>query len=823
MKSTKIRRFWLLLLFSAYTFCLSGYGQTSTKNHRYSIDIDVAEKKISSDLKLGGTNKNGESISVNNYYLSQNGQPIIPITGEFHFSRYPEAYWEEAIKKMKAGGINMIATYVFWIMHEEEEGVFNFQHNRDVRKFVELCAQYDMPVILRIGPFGHGEVRNGALPDWLLAKPLTIRSNDPDYLFYAERLYNQIGEKLKGLFFKDGGPIIATQIENEYQHSAAPWGLTYPGQPYDFTASDRDRAVTQEGVGVSREENPYQALGNDHMKVLKSLAVKAGIQTPLYTVTGWGNAAIIPKESLPVTAAYPYPTWTKKREPSPFYLYKDMHKNPDYSPVRYAPEDYPAFAAELGGGIMSTYSRRPVVPANSVDALINRCLGSGANGIGYYMYHGGSTPHGKHYFFSDEAYGYPKISYDFQAPIGEFGQTKKSFHRLKLIHLFLNTFGDVLAPMTTVLPGTNDSILPSDTESLRYAVRHKGDAGFLFLNNFQDHASPEDKENIQIQLKTSRGIFSIPETGGFDVESGENAIFPFNFDMGGTKLTYATAQLLTKSDDPENPYFVFFAPEGVSPEFSFKKTKGVEIINSSRATIETNASRWLVHCPKKGVSEFIVENQDTSIKVLVVDKEFVLKSWTVTIGDKKHLIFSEADVLPGKNSIEFLIKGSNTYELFIYPRVGTTPRIDQGVVSKQAETKVLSHFKVAMTQVVIPFKTKTVNDKRLVVSLDGPIPGNLNDVILRIEYVGDTGMGFLEGELVVDEFYKGLPWEIGLRYFSTIRQAKAMNFYFRPIYQGAPFLVDLEENNIPDFTEQVSFTKIEAVSFIPVYQSVVQF
>ena len=105
-------------------------------------------------------------------------------------------------------------------------------------------------------------VRSGmeVIPDWLMGKALEIRSNDPGYLFFVERLYKNIGEQLKGLYFKDGGPIIGIQLENEYQHSAAPWGLTYPGQPLDFTAAERDITVTQEGVGVARENNPYSEL-----------------------------------------------------------------------------------------------------------------------------------------------------------------------------------------------------------------------------------------------------------------------------------------------------------------------------------------------------------------------------------------------------------------------------------------------------------------------------------------------------------------------------------------------------------------------------------
>ena len=187
--------------------------------------------------------------------------PLFPLQANFHFSRYPKAYWDESIKKMKAGGINVIATYVFWNIHEEKENVFDWSGDKDVRHFIELCAKNNLKVIVRIGPFCHGEIRSGGIPDWILGKPLTIRSNDPLYLSYVEKLYNETGKQLSGLYFKDGGPIIGIQIENEYQHSAAPWGLTYPGQPYDFTAAERDLSRTQQGVGVAEGNNPYANIG----------------------------------------------------------------------------------------------------------------------------------------------------------------------------------------------------------------------------------------------------------------------------------------------------------------------------------------------------------------------------------------------------------------------------------------------------------------------------------------------------------------------------------------------------------------------------------
>ena len=102
--------------------------------------------------------------------------------GEFHFARYPEKYWQEELAKMKEDGVSVVAAYVFWIHHEEIEGQFDWSGQRDLRHFVELCRQEGLYVYLRIGPWDHGEARNGGFPDWLVAKGIGLRGNDPEYL-----------------------------------------------------------------------------------------------------------------------------------------------------------------------------------------------------------------------------------------------------------------------------------------------------------------------------------------------------------------------------------------------------------------------------------------------------------------------------------------------------------------------------------------------------------------------------------------------------------------------------------------------------------------
>lgn len=214
------------------------------------------------------------------------------------------------------------------------------------------------------------------------------------------------------------------------------------------------------------------------------------------------------------------------------------------------------------------------------------------------MYHGGSTPKGDEHFFSDEAYGLPKISYDFQAPIGEFGQVREGFHRLKIVHYFLNDFGYLLAPMQTVLPANASTLTPENISDLRYAVRIKNNAGFLFLNNFQDDTVTPNKNNIRIRIKTAEGNVLIPESGSFNLKSEENAVFPFNFNLNGTMLNYATAQLMTKCDDATEPWYVFFKPEGINAEFFFVKSNGLSVEKKSGITVKKNAKRILIKCKK---------------------------------------------------------------------------------------------------------------------------------------------------------------------------------------------------------------------------------
>ena len=237
-----------------------------------------------------GAQANGDEIGATAHHLIRNGKPWYPVMGEFHYSRYPAEEWPLELRKMKALGVQVVATYVFWIHHEEEQGVWRTDGSLNLRRFLLDCQREGLEVLLRIGPWAHGECRNGGFPDWLQHDDaIRPRTDDPRYLALVKGLFANIYRSAEGLMYKDGGPVIGVQLENEYGHCGGESG----------------------GSGLV------------HMMTLKRLAVEAGFRVPLYTATGWGGGNVVDGEMLPVMGGYADAPWDHSLSPlpaSPNYL-----------------------------------------------------------------------------------------------------------------------------------------------------------------------------------------------------------------------------------------------------------------------------------------------------------------------------------------------------------------------------------------------------------------------------------------------------------------------------------------------------------------------
>ena len=457
------------------------------------------------------------TVTWDRHSLMFDGRRVCPVMGEVHYSRIPADEWEREVRKMKEGGLTLIATYVFWNHIEEREGRFRWDGQRDLRRFLEVCKQEHMPVVLRLGPFCHGEVRNGGIPDWMFTKGCRLRSQDKTFLSYVERLYRQIFTQVQGLQWKDGGPVIAAQFDNEYRGSG------------------------------------------DYLMALKNIATHIGFDLPFYTRTGWpALSKPVPfGEMLPLYGDYADGFWDKEVKEGAGNYYKSFNFKGFRSSTAIGTDllgkqeaktdkgddDYPYFTCELGGGMVTAYHRRPFISPDDCYSLAVVKLGSGSNLLGYYMYHGGTNPEGELNTLNEVQTSpgtanndLPVCTYDFQAPLGEFGQKNESFYRLRPLHLFMQDFGELLAPMEAEFPAPQDLQQRQDTQ-LRWSVRANGGAAFIFVNNYERFANLSEKKNVRL---AACGV----EFPRITIPAGAMAIFPVN--VGGIK--YATAQLVAQRD-----------------------------------------------------------------------------------------------------------------------------------------------------------------------------------------------------------------------------------------------------------------------------------
>ena len=462
-------------------------------------------------LMAGAQNR---EVKWDAHSLIVDGKRVVPAMGEVHYSRIPADEWEAEVKKMKEGGVTIIATYVFWNHIEEQEGIFRWDGQRNLRRFIEICQQEGLPVVLRLGPFCHGEVRNGGIPDWVFTKGCKTRDENPVFLSFVERLYRQIFTQLQGLQWKDGGPVMAAQFDNEYR-----------------------------GHG-------------SYLMALKRIAQKIGFDLPFYTRTGWPELATpVPfGEMLPLYGDYADGFWERSIEETAGNYYKAFNFKAFRSSTAIATEQlgeqkerlnkgdeqYPYFTCELGGGMMTAYHRRPYIYPEDAYSMAVVKLGSGSNLLGYYMYHGGTNPEGLTYLNETQrtvATNYndlPVKTYDFQAPLNEFGQKNPQYYLLRKLHLFMQDWGDVLAPMEAGFPCSQD-IAKGDDSFLRWSYRAKDGSGFIFINNYERLQNLSAKKNVKLE---ACGV-KLPQ---LTIPAGTICIFPVNIEG----IKYATAQLVAK-------------------------------------------------------------------------------------------------------------------------------------------------------------------------------------------------------------------------------------------------------------------------------------
>lgn len=613
--------------------CLSGTTFAQQK-----IDLSHTTYPEIKYLQLGHSGPSGKEIRINNLYMEEGGVPQLPVMGELHYNRMDHRYWRDALLKMKASGIDIVATYCIWSLHEEIEGELSWEGNLNLRHFIELCKELGLKVHLRFGPYCNAEIRNGGLPDWIVGnRNLETRSNDPLYLEYTRRWYQAVYDQVKGLLWKDGGPVMALQLENEYVRH----GMVIP-----------------------------------HLMTLKKMAVEIGFDLPIYTMTHWMDSEYPKGEIVPYAGFYIEAPWTasgKNEIPTSnfeFFTYNRLSDNIGTDIIKMEGEvqslsgennDSPFFTCEIGVGTTAFYQRRAVVPEEMAGENINLRLGCGANLMGYYMYAGGTNPVGK--LTTTQSSG-PRVCYDYQAPIREFGTLGTVMQETKKYNYFMNDFGTALAPAVAYLPNSNQN-----RDNLQWAVRSDGKAGYLFCSNYLYKHERKDYKNVQFTIKLKDETLRIPRKK-VTVKGATYFMWPFNQTLADVSLKYATVQPVCSLDEDKQSTFFFFQDDHIPAEYLLQD-KNISNVVATNATVNREKSEYFINnlTPGKECIITITRTDGHTVRLVTLTEEESDHLWKENINGKDFVALSESSLICDNGKIT-LISEQPSADILMYTADG---------------------------------------------------------------------------------------------------------------------------------------------------------
>lgn len=342
--------------------------------------------------------RKGGTFTVDDKTFLLNGKPFVVKAAELHYPRIPRPYWEHRIKMCKALGMNTVCLYVFWNIHEQQEGRFDFTGNNDVAEFCRLAQRNGLYVIVRPGPYVCAEWEMGGLPWWLLKKKdIRLREPDPYFMERVKLFERKVGEQLASLTIQNGGPIIMVQVENEYG--------SY-GENKAYVSAIRD-IVRQSGFD---KVTLFQCDWASNFE-------KNGLDDLVWTMN-FGTGADIAQQ---------------------FRRLGELRPNA------------PQMCSEFWSGWFDKWgARHETRPAKAMVEGIDEMLSKGIS-FSLYMTHGG-TSFGHWAGANSPGFAPDVTSYDYDAPINEYGQATPKYWELRRTMEKYNDGGKLPAPPKAPMP-----------------------------------------------------------------------------------------------------------------------------------------------------------------------------------------------------------------------------------------------------------------------------------------------------------------------------------------------------------------------------------
>ncbi|PYE49690.1 beta-galactosidase [Paenibacillus barcinonensis] len=518
------------------------------------------------------------TYDARSFYL--NGERIFLNSATIHYFRMPKEEWRDVLLKAKLAGMNCIDTYFAWNVHEPEEGQWSFEGDHDCGAFLDLCAELGMWVIARPGPFICAEWDFGGFPYWLGTKPgVKFRENNEIYLHYVQLYFDQLIPIIRKRQLSAGGTVILVQVENEY--------------------------------GYLMQDEAASA----HMTTLRDGILERGIDVPLITCVGGAEGTI---------------------EGANFWSGADGH----YANLRAKQPDTPKIVTEFWTGWFENWGGPSAIQKTAplLDRRIMEVLRAGYTGISHYMFYGGTNFGG----YGGRTLGSSDIfmitSYDYDAPLNEYGRVTPKYAVTKNLSYFIRAFGSLLMESEDI---PTEEIQVRHPGGISVRGRQSGQEKIWFIDSNKD-----ERETVHLTLEEGRTL---------PVSIHPGQIVPLLDRVQIAEQVYLTAGALIAGNEMVNGELTLFiaADRGqrsvIELELGSESTPalgagGLVLKDSTMQVLVEqdtvrNAYRFdLFHFQEPGVMR--VEANGTLIRFMLLDKETMNRTWRVESPDRQSLCYA---------------------------------------------------------------------------------------------------------------------------------------------------------------------------------------
>ncbi|KAK6071151.1 glycosyl hydrolase family 35 [Seiridium cupressi] len=556
------------------------------------------------------------------------GERVLFFSGEFHAFRLPvPSLWPDVLQKIRSLGFTGVSFYVDWALLEGKPGEYSAEGIFALEPFFEAASKAGLYLLARPGPYINAEVSGGGFPGWLQRLKGTLRTNDTDYLAATENYVTSTLQSIAKAQITNGGPVILVQPENEYSEAVSGY--------YPFPNAD-------------------------YMNFVEEQFRNNGIVVPLISNDVGPDGHNAPGQPAPVDI-YGHDGYPLGFDCSNPASWKAFNTNWRTLHLQQSPTT-PYAIVEFQGGSFDPWGG---VGFNKCLSLVNsefervyykNNYGFGLSIYNIYMIFGGTN-------WGNLGHPGGYTSYDYGSPISE----DRSVAREKYSELKLQANFIVGSPaFLTAVPGAPSTTLYTTSTDLYVTPLKSNQTQFYVVSDAAVRHSTFNSTSAttyKLTLEgTSIGNVTVPQLAGvLSLNGRDSKIHVSDYDLGGAKLIYSTAEIFTWQKYDDSTVLVVHGGPGEQHELAIARntTCGQTIQASPDLRVESTAASVIVNWQVTSTDQYV---RIGNLQVYIVDRNSAYNFWVVPVPGSEGTLYTKTEDSNLIVKSGYLIRSANATE-----------------------------------------------------------------------------------------------------------------------------------------------------------------